>query len=432
MGINPEGRGVQDAEFFARAGARVIATDMKRARDVKESAARLKKYKNVSLVLGRHRMRDFTGRDLVIRAASVPLHSPYIQEAIRSNTEIQTDETFFLKFAPPVTLVGVTGTKGKSTVTQMIYHIVKHAGRRAFLAGNVRGQAAIALLGKIGAGDIVVMELDSWKLQQFGEEKISPGVAVFTNFFPDHLNYYRGNMRKYFQDKANIFRFQKYGDTLVVGASARSAMRRYFSGTIHGAVLNAKEKDIPGSWKLLIFGKHNRENAALAMSACGVLGLSAKEIKRGIETFPGVSGRLELVRALGGVRYYNDTTATVPEATLAALNALNSRRVIVLLGGADKKLNYRIFAIKIGVHRPRLVLFEGPATDKIMRELKRARYENILGDVSSMKDAVRLARASAKRGDIVLLSPAAASFGMFKNEYDRGDQFCALVRSLRA
>src|SRR3989337_3452513 len=129
MGINPEGRGVQDAEFLARYGARVVATDTKNEKDLKESVARLKKYKNISFALGGHHPRDFKNKDLIIRAAGAPLNSIYLKEAKKNGIEIKTDETLFLKLSPKVILVGVTGTKGKSTVTHLIYEVLKNSGR---------------------------------------------------------------------------------------------------------------------------------------------------------------------------------------------------------------------------------------------------------------------------------------------------------------
>src|SRR3990172_3089746 len=182
IGINPEGRGVQDAEFLARYSAKVVATDTKNEKDLKESVARLKKYKNISFVLGGHRLRDFQNKDLVIRAAGAPLDSIYLKEAIKNGIEIKTDETLFLALAPKIVLVGVTGTKGKSTVSHLIYEILKSSGRpilrvklrraqRVFLAGNVRGQAALPLLDEVKEGDVIIMELDSWKLQGFGDAK---------------------------------------------------------------------------------------------------------------------------------------------------------------------------------------------------------------------------------------------------------------------
>jgi len=471
MGINPEGRGVQDAEFLARHGAKVVATDTKNEKDLKESVARLKRYKNISFALGGHHPRDFKNKDLIIRAAGAPLNSIYLKEAKKNGIEIKTDETLFLKLAPKIILVGVTGTKGKSTVTHLIYEVLKQARRRVFLAGNVRGQAALPLLEKVnpvrsrardsiaspfgtaGAatsngvkdGDIVVMELDSWKLQGFRDAKISPRVAVFTNFYRDHLNYYKGDMKKYFSDKANIFKYQKNGDMLIAGKSAKDAIQKYYKGKVKSNIVETSKKYFPKSWHQLILGEHNKENIVFAVKACETLGISKKDIKKAVESFKGVPGRLEFVREINGVKYYNDTTATTPEAAIAALRALNSRNVILLAGGADKNLDYREFAKIIPKFAKTLILFKGEASDKLLHKLRNvcdchsresgnpARFDSkkIHKDVSSMKEAVRVAQKQAFRGDIILLSPAAASFGIFKNEFDRGEQFCELANQIR-
>ena len=428
MGINPEGRGVQDAEFLARHGAKVVATDMKNEKDLKESVTRLKKYKNISFVLGGHRLRDFQNKDLIIRAAGAPLDSVYLKEAKKNGIEIKTDETLFLALAPKIVLVGVTGTKGKSTVSHLIYEILKSSGLRVFLAGNVRGQAALPLLEKVKEGDVVVMELDSWKLQGFGDAKISPRVAVFTNFYRDHLNYYKGDMKKYFGDKSNIFKYQKEDDALIVGESARDAIQKYYKCKIKSNIVETGKKYFPKSCRLLILGEHNKENIAFAIKVCETLGVSKSDIKKGVENFKGVPGRLEFVREIKGVKYYNDTTATTPEATIAALKALNSKRVILIAGGADKKLDYKELAKTIPKFVKTLILFKGEASEKMIKELGIRNYElRIAENITRMKEAVRIAQSNAKNGYIIILSPAAASFGVFKNEFDRGEQFCYLV-----
>lgn len=431
MGIHPEGRGVQDAEFLAVCGARVTATDMKREEDLKKSVSKLKKYKNISLVLGGHRIEDFQNKDLIIRAAGAPLDSIYLKEAKKNGIEIKTDETLFLKFAPKITVVGVTGTRGKSTVTHLIHFILKNAKRRVFIAGNVRGQAALPLLKEVKDGDVVVMELDSWKLQGFGDAKISPDIAVFTTFYEDHMNYYKGNMKKYFSDKANIFKFQKKGDTLIAGKSAKDAIKKYYKGKIKSRTVIPKKDDVSKLWKTHLLGEHNKENIAFAVSVCRVLGVSESDIKKGVEKFKGVPGRLELIKFSKGIKFYNDTTATSPEATIAALKALGvEKNIILIAGGADKKLDYKEFAKTVPKYVKMLILFKGEASDKIKSQIANRKSQiNTLTDITKMKDALKIARENAKKGDIILLSPAAASFGIFKNEFDRGEQFCELARN---
>ncbi len=228
LGLGLLGRGVGDAEFLAKCGARVVVTDTKNEAQLAESVERLKKYPHIEFHLGGHRREDFTDTDLVIKAAGVPLDSPEVAAAREAGVEVAMSTALFAKYASEAgaKIVGVTGTRGKSTVSHMIFHVLAQSGRRAHLGGNVRGISTLAILPDVGAGDIVVLELDSWQLQGFGDLHISPHTAVFTNLMPDHQNYYsdpsssdpvRAGMEAYFNDKANIFRYQNAEDALFVG-----------------------------------------------------------------------------------------------------------------------------------------------------------------------------------------------------------------------
>ena len=192
---------------------------MKTEEQLASSLKKLSQFSNIKYVLGKHELTDFAGKDMIIKAAGVPLDSIYIAEARKNDIPIEMDASLFVKLAEGVVIVGVTGTRGKSTVTHLIYEILKEAfkktKRKVFLGGNVRGLANLPLLKKVKTSDVVVMELDSWQLQGFGEAKISPNIAVFTTFLPDHQNYYKNDMDKYFADKANIYRWQKEGDWLI-------------------------------------------------------------------------------------------------------------------------------------------------------------------------------------------------------------------------
>src|SRR3990167_4093606 len=219
MGLGLLGRGIGDAEFLAECGAIVTVTDKKTEAELAESVERLKKYPNITFHLGGHREEDFVTTDLVIKAAGVPLDSPEIAAARKAGVQVAMSTALFAKFAMDAgaKVVGVTGTRGKSTVTQMIAYALTCASKQVLIGGNIRGLSTLAMLPKLSEGSprtkIVVLELDSWQLQGFGDIKISPHIAVFTNLMPDHQNYYP-DMEAYFSDKANIFRFQAEGDFL--------------------------------------------------------------------------------------------------------------------------------------------------------------------------------------------------------------------------
>ncbi|OHA84132.1 MAG: UDP-N-acetylmuramoylalanine--D-glutamate ligase [Candidatus Yonathbacteria bacterium RIFOXYC2_FULL_47_9] len=432
LGLGLLGRGVNVAKFLAELGAELTITDLKDTQALAPSLKQLTKFKNIRYVLGEHDLEDFKNCDMVIKAAGVPLGSPYIAEAKKNDIPVEMDASLFAKFTP-ATIVGVTGTRGKSTVTHLLKHILDIAyPGHVFVGGNVRGMATLPLLKKIKIGDVVILELDSWQMQGFGDAKISPHISVFTNFLPDHLNYYKGNMKKYFDDKANIFKYQNEDGALIVGDQAAKEITELFKGKIKSIVLVARKNIVPKTWKIKIPGEHNRANIACAMAVCQELDLDLQTIKKGVESFVGVPGRLELVRTVGGVKYYNDTTATTPDGNRVALTALKEKEgknIVLIAGGADKELDYTDMAKLVHKTVKGLVLIEGAATEKLLDLIpKKTSYPVFI--VGSMKDALRQAQDCAQKGDTILLSPGAASFGVFKNEFDRGDQFVKFVKNL--
>ena len=238
-------------------------------------------------------------------------------------------------------------------------------------------------------------------------------------------------MGKYFKDKQNIFKYQNEDEVLVLGEQvAREVKSRKCK--VESEILVARNALVPKAWKIKILGEHNRANIACAILVCQELEVPTSLIKKGVESFVGVPGRLELVRTVGGVKYYNDTTATTPDGNRAALLALadkKNKNIVLIAGGADKELCYTDMARLIHKTVKVLVLIEGAATEKLLAKIpKTTSYPVYI--VDNMKDAIDAAREFAKKGDIVLLSPGAASFGVFKNEFDRGDQFVKLVKKI--
>ena len=420
MGLGLLGKGLGDAVFLAECGARVTVTDMKTAEELAPSVKVLKKYKNVRFSLDGHELSDFENCDMVLKAQGIPLDSIYIAHARANKIPVRMDDELFVSFLPKnVKVVGVTGTRGKTTTASLIYHILKKAGKNVHLGGNIRGLATLSLLKKVKTGDIVVLELSSWQLQGFGESKISPNVSVFTNFMPDHMNYYNNNLKDYFNDKAFIFKYQKPNDTLVVGESLAKKIPKSYKGTL----LVSSAQDVPKKWELQIVGNHNIENVALAIAAVKSLKIPLTKIKEGVESFKAVEGRLQLVKNLKGIKIYNDNNSTTPEATTAALKSFPKKSIVLIMGGADKKLDTKEMLKTVGEYAHTVVLLPGTGSDTISNpDFYRA---------ESLSEALEVAFKSAEKGDVVLFSPGFASFGMFVNEYDRNDQFLKLVKGLK-
>lgn len=426
LGLGLLGRGVGDTKFLAECGAELIVTDLKTEKELESSLKELKAFPDIIYHLGEHQLEDFWNRDMILKAAGVPLNSPFIAEAKKHSIPVRMSADLLAEYAN-VKTVGVTGTRGKSTVAHMIAHTLRQVGRNTLLGGNIRGVSNLALLSQIRPDSILVLELDSWQLQGFGEAKISPNIAVFTNLLDDHKNYYPDE-ETYFNDKAHIYRYQKPGDVLIVGRAVLD-MRL---GKVKPPARIIIPKPIRDDWKLKIIGEHNKENAAFARSALHELGLKEEEIKNGLESFEPVEGRLQFVREINGIKIYNDNNATTPDATIAGIAALSQKgfagRIILIIGGADKGLDPSnlVEFVKNKSLVSRVVLLKGTGTGKL--QLSGIEAETMT--VDTLKEAVDHAYAGAKEGDVILFSPAFASFGMFKNEYDRGDQFVDLVNNL--
>lgn len=417
MGLGLLGRGIGDAAFLASLGADLLVTDRKSKDALESSLAQLSAFPNIAYRLGEHREEDFTAADMVIKAAGVPLDSPYIAAAKAAGVPIYMSTALFAKFAMEngATIVGVTGTRGKTTTTSLIHEALTGIGKRTHLGGNVRGVSTLALLPEVQPGDVAVLELDSWQLQGFGTLGISPHVAVFTNLMPDHLNYYP-DMETYFQDKAQIFRSQRPGDHLVAGAAIAERIR-----ATRPPVAPTVPATLPEDWTLRIPGEHNRQNAALAREAIKAFGYGDAEIRPHLEAFTGVEGRLQRIATVGGVDVYNDNNATTPQATIAALRAFPGRNVVLIAGGAAKGIDVADFAQTISETCGYVALLAGTGTDTLRPRLPDAPVFDALAP------AVDAAFAHASPGDVLLFSPGFASFGLFTNEYDRNDQFLALV-----
>ncbi|OIO52629.1 MAG: UDP-N-acetylmuramoylalanine--D-glutamate ligase [Parcubacteria group bacterium CG1_02_44_65] len=413
MGLGLLGRGINVAKFLAKNWAPLTITDLKTENELKPSLKELKRFKNIKYVLGRHRLIDFRNRDIVIKAAGVPFDSPYIKEAEKNEIPVEMDASLFAKISQ-AKIIGITGTRGKSTVTDIIYQILKSTGRKVFLGGNVRGIATLPLLEKIKPGVWVVLELDSWQLHGFGDSKISPHIAVFTNFLPDHLNYYRNSMKRYFSDKANIFKYQTKKDYLIVSRQAEQEIKKRFKGEIKSRMLDAPDK----KWLTKLIGRHNQVNISLAAAALTAAGIKESAIAKFVKNYAGLPGRMEFVGEFDGIKYYNDTNATTPEAAIAALQSFK-RKVVLIAGGSDKNLDFGQMAEAIKKKTKALILVKGAGTERLIKHLKRHSF--MLAE--DMNEAIKKAREFCRKGDTVLLSPGAASFGVFKNEYDRGEQF---------
>ncbi|MFT7557779.1 MAG: UDP-N-acetylmuramoylalanine--D-glutamate ligase [Planctomycetota bacterium] len=429
MGLGLLGRGVNDALFLSEYCKEVIVTDLKSREELDESVQQLAGRDNITLVLGEHRLEDFSDRDFILRGAGVPLVNQYIDHAKAQNIPIYMDEALFSLLAPGVRTVGITGTRGKTTTTMLLYHILQSAQVTVHLGGNIRGIATLPLLELVAPGDAVLMELSSWQLQGFGDLDISPRFSAFTNFYDDHLDYYADDEDLYFKDKSYIYTHQKETDVLVLGGGLGSLYRDRIHDEAPSDISVAPAVVFDYTAPLSLIGEHNQRNIEVAAFLAQKLGISDPEIIRGIETFPGVEGRLEYMREVHGVAYFNDNNATTEDATLAAISALSDMypSITLLFGGADKELSVAAALRAIERSVDTVIMLPGSGTDRIRADINAKKQ---VLEASSMQEAVHLSAKETPSGGVVILSPGFASFRLFVNEYDRNDQYVQAVSQL--
>lgn len=450
FGLGVHGGGLAITKFLVKYGAKVIVTDIKTKEQLATSLEKLKDIKNVEYVLGQHRPEDFMKADMIIKTPGAPWDNKYIKLAAEKNIPIEMDSSLFFRFCKNP-IIGVTGTKGKTTAATIIYEILKSAGKNPVKVGI--GQVAVLdKLELLKKESVVVFELSSWRLSALAKEKKSPQIAVVKNILPDHLNYYK-NMESYIADKKNIFLFQKPNDSLIIneddeivkkfaGEAKAQIIKFSYSPIREGKAVCVEDeaiyinngndsKKIIDIKDLKMRGRHNVSNMLAAIGAVFAYGVEIAEIKKAVLEFKGVPHRLEFVKELRGVKYYNDTTATIPDAAISAINSF-SEPVILIAGGTDKNLDFKNFIQEISKVK-KIILLKGTATDKILDVAKKIGAEKILnsGIVDSMEKAVWEASLEAVAGDAVLLSPGSASFGLFANEFERGDKFKEAVSKLK-
>lgn len=450
MGLGVLGGGVGVARYLAAQGARVTVTDMRDAESLGESVRSLDGLP-ITFHLGFHDLDDFTtaNADVVVRNPGVPMDSPYLQAAIDAGVPIEMEMSIFFRDCP-ARIIGITGTKGKTTVSALVGCILREWNREALLAGNM-GVSAVLELDRLTPSTPVALELSSFQIESLNDHRFGPHVAVITNIFPDHLDRYR-DFEHYAATKRGLTHAMGPGDIVVYNADDPEASRvigetraRCFPFGLHqpsgdGAWLVAdrlvlKDRDTRLSFSrpdvLALDGDHGARNALAAVAASHSYGVPAWVIENGLRSFTGVENRLEVIATVDGVPYVNDTSATAPEAAVAGVRVLGPRASTLRLiaGGADKRTDLTPFADELQARNVTVYLLEGTATPTLAA-LLRERGVEISGTFDSMSAAVRAAARDARPGDLVALCPACASFGMFRNEFDRGAQFRQAVSVL--
>ena len=446
-------QGLAISRFLSNRGAQVILTDNRPAAELAFANASLADLP-VEFAFGGHPDSLLEGADLVCVSGGVPLTIPFLTAARNQGVQLSNDSQIFLEECP-APVIGITGSAGKSTTTALVglmaqkHFEVKNSKHRAWVGGNI-GNPLIEDLDKMDEDDLAVMELSSFQLELMST---SPQVAAVLNITPNHLDRH-GSMQAYIEAKSRILRFQHQGDVAILNRDdqgswdlldqARTdvisfgmkAPGRRENGTfiennqIMLQIGKDKLKMLPIDW-INLRGEHNLYNVLAACAIAAGATISLPGIQLAVETFDGVPHRLELVRDLNGVRWYDDSIATAPERTIAAINSFDEP-IVLLLGGRDKNLPWDKLAQLIRRRVSRVVIF-GEAGDLIAEAIGPKKPGQAMRSVvrcATLQEAIKTAHNQAEAGDVVLLSPGGTSYDAFKDFEERGQAFKEWVNQL--
>jgi UDP-N-acetylmuramoylalanine--D-glutamate ligase len=446
LGFGEEGQSI--ARFLQKQNVDFKIIDIRREDQLNQEKVQEFKKKGISFQFNSY-PDNFGEFDLVIRSPGISMFSAVIEKIRKQNIEISSSTKVFFDMCP-CPIIGVTGTKGKSTTSTLVFEMLKREGEDVYLGGNI-GVPPLDFLDALKPDSKVVLELSSFQLQDLDK---SPQIAVVLMVTSEHLDYHR-DLQNYIDAKRNILRFQSEGDYAILNrdypASNESDIhteakvynisreRKVDRGCYvqDGAVWlkeDGKETKVIPIEEILLAGRHNLENVCAATMAAWLAGASLKNIGETLKAFRGLPYRLEFIGEHRGVRFYNDSLATVPEATIEAIETLGENVETLIAGGFDRGLDYSELGKYLSKSKVRnLILF--PTTgekiwDIICKEIPNEALRPKKYDAKSMKEAVLLAYEQTNNGKICLLSPAASSFNMFKNYKDRGNQFKHFVIAL--
>lgn len=431
--------------YIAGLGAKVTACDKKCREDIGEICSEFEDM-GVELRLGPDYLNELDDFDIIFRTPSLRPDLPELVKAREKGAYITSEIQEFVKYCP-AEVIGVTGSDGKTTTTTIIYKMLQEEGYKVWLGGNI-GIPLFDKLEDIKSGDKVVLELSSFQLMTMD---VSPDIAVITNLSPNHLDIHK-SMDEYVESKKNIFKFQDSQNLLILNhdneitrsmeGEPKSRVNRFsrLTRVEEGACLNDNqlvlvkdgvEHNICSMDDVKLPGLHNIENLLAASAAVRDL-CSVQSMMNVALTFTGVEHRIEFVREINGVRYYNDSIASSPTRTAAGLNSFK-QKVILIAGGYDKKIPFNELA-EVGVHKVKLLILIGVTAKKIedafIKEIEKTGIKVPVIHAGSLEEAVNAAKHNGVPGDIVTLSPACASFDMFKNFEARGNRFKEIVNSI--
>ncbi len=423
LGLNQGGVG--SAKFFASKGASLRVTDLKSQAVLQSSIDELKKFPEIEYALGEHKNEDIDWADLIIRNPAVKPGNSYIEYAQKKGKQIETDLGIFLQHIKPNQIIGVTGTKGKSTTASLIYQALKTQKREIILAGNI-GKSVLDAIDQITPDTLVILEISSFQLESFNTHQVSPKWAIITNLTPDHLNYYQ-TMKQYVASKKLIGKYQIKNDFLFIRKNDPIVDSPDFLKDLKANIIRFSKTDLPKNFKPFLKGDHNLENMAAAIALTKTLGVDPQKALKTIQKFKGIPFRMELIKNWHGVKIINDTCASSPEAGIQAIKTFPG--CILICGGMNKGMDYKDYVKFLSQNVKAVFFLEGDST-QLIRGYKPGLQLQTFGPYNNLEKLLTRVKSVVKKGETILFSPAATSFNLFQNEFDRGRKFNEAVEKI--
>jgi UDP-N-acetylmuramoylalanine--D-glutamate ligase len=420
-GLGRFGGQIAAARWLVEQGCKVLVTDQAAPEKLAGSIEQLSGLP-IEYRLGEHRLEDFTGVDLVVASPAIPPTNPFLQAARKASVEVTTEIRLFIERCP-ASIVGVTGTKGKSTATAMLGQILRRRFK-TWVGGNI-GHSLLPDLKEIQPADLVVLELSSFMLHDLATIRWSPHLAVVTMIAADHLDWH-GSMDAYVEAKSNILRFQRADDIAILNDEDPGSMS--LAGLTPARVVRFGIQD-RRPLEVGMPGRHNQSNAQAAFAAAYELGIGRDDAEEALREFVALPHRLQLVHEANGVRYFNDSIATIPEAAIAALDSFPAKRVLQIVGGKDKGLGMTPMCNAL-IGRAKAVFCIGAMGKSLAETMSQSGSQSSAAvyECGCLETAVKLAKQNASPGDIVLLSPGCSSLDQFVNFEERGEIFAKFAR----
>jgi UDP-N-acetylmuramoylalanine--D-glutamate ligase len=448
MGLGRFGGGVDVAKFACDAAGKVTITDLASTEKLSDSLKQLEEFHDIEYHLGSHDPAGFEQADIIVVNPAVPPDNEFLQIARRHNKLVTSQIEIFFKLCPAA-IIGITGANGKSTTAALTAHLLRVGlGQEGFkysniwLSGNIGNEPLLTIIDKIGPDDLAVLELSSFQIEQLAQIQKAPKVALLTNLTPNHLDRY-GTFADYCKAKENLFKFQKLDKNYPVASVFNAEDKlgdEWFEkyNEQNGRIcirFSAEDVSEEIREQFGLPGRANLSNLAAAISIARYFGVEDDWIKSCLSEFKPLPHRLELAAEINGVKWYNDSKATTPQSAIASLEAFQ-QPVIIIAGGYDKNLPFDEFGGKIA-QKAKAAILIGQTAQKIANAIKvhkstAAQVHKVthIEIIDSLSQAVQLAESIAASGDIVLLSPACASYDMFDNFQHRGREFVKLVQEI--